>query len=225
MLRVILSLKGVLIVSLVTLLFGVATILVEIQTGAISASYNQTRPSLISGGGEQCLKTLKARGVDFVAHGTRPNGQCTIKNAVRISKINGIKLKPTIEMNCKSALATSKWLADINATRMTHIGTFNCRTQRGSALASEHSFGTAIDITSINGASVSEDWGKDTNKGRYLAKAYSSACRIFANVVGPDDNKAHSDHFHLDTGIGVGCLPDWAKKVKKFAYGKLRELI
>ena len=223
--RLLLSLRGVFVLLLVTLLFGVVIILVETQTGAISLAYNQTRSSLITGGGDQCLKTLKARGVDFVAHGTQPNGQCTIKNAVRISSINGIKLKPTIEMNCKSALATSKWLADINATRMTHIGTFNCRAQRGSPLASEHSFGTAIDITSINGASVSEDWGKDTNKGRYLAKAYSSACRIFANVVGPDDNKAHSDHFHLDTGIGVGCLPDWAKKFKKFTYRKLRELI
>ena len=50
-------------------------------------------------------------------------------------------------------------------------------------MASEHSFGTAIDITSINGASVSEDWGKDTHKGRYLEKAHSSACQIFANVV------------------------------------------
>ena len=67
--------------------------------------------------------------------------------------------------------------------------------------------------------------GKDTRKGRYLAEAYSSACRIFTNVVGPDDNKAHRDHFHLDTGIGVGCLPDWAKKIKKLAYRALREVI
>ncbi len=225
MLRLILSVKGIFIVSLFILLFSGAVIVIETQTSAISALYNQSRPSLISGGGEQCLKTLKAEGVDFVARGTRPNGQCTIKNAVKISSINGIKLRPTIEMNCKSALATSKWLADINAKTITHIGTFNCRTQRVSRMASEHSFGTAIDITSINGASVSEDWGEDTHKGRYLEKAHSSACQIFANVVGPDDNKAHRDHFHLDTGIGVGCLPDWAKKIKKLAYRALREVI
>ncbi len=202
-----------------------AALIIEIKTGSLSLSYNQIRPFLIFGGGQQCLKKLKTGGVKFIAQGTRPNSQCTIKNAVRISSINGIKLKPTIEMSCKSALATSKWLAEINATRLTHIGTFNCRTQRGSSLASEHSFGTAIDITSINGASVNENWGKDTNKGRYLAKAYSIACQIFANVVGPDDNKAHRDHFHLDTGIGVGCLPAWAKTIKKLVYKRLREFI
>ena len=80
-------------------------------------------------------------------------------------------------------------------------------------------------ITSIDGASLSEDRGKDTNKGRYLAKAYLSACQFFANVVGPDDNRAHRDHFHLDTGIGVCYLPAWAKKIKKSAYRTLRKLI
>ena len=37
--------------------------------------------------------------------------------------------------------------------------------------------------------------------------------------------EGNSGYFHLDTGIGVGCLPAWAKTIKKLAYKKLREFI
>jgi len=70
---------------------------------------------------------------------------------------------------------------------------------------SEHGYGTAIDITAIDGAMVGQDWGKQTSKGKILAQALAQACEHFTNAVGPNDNSLHANHFHLDTGLGLGC--------------------
>jgi len=52
---------------------------------------------------------------------------------------------------------------------------------------------------------VGQDWGRQTLNGKILAKAFIQACEHFTNVVGPDDNSLHANHFHLDTGLGLGC--------------------
>lgn len=55
-----------------------------------------------------------------------------------------------------------------------------------------------------------------------MSSAQKQACDYFNNVVGPDDNRAHKDHFHLDLGPGVGCLPLWAKRLRKTILANLR---
>ena len=125
-------------------------------------------------------------------------------------------------MNCRAALQTARWLEAIEATSITHVGTYNCRKQRGSGIVSEHSFANAIDVSEINGANLARDWGKGDAKSEYLLSAQERACDYFNNVVGPDDNKAHEDHFHLDLGPGVGCLPLWAKRLKRSIISKIR---
>ena len=80
------------------------------------------------------------------------------------------------------------------------MGTLNCRKRRGRRLYSEHSFGTAIDISHIDGASVKRDWGKSNSNGLTLAKATS--LREYFNSFNTGPNKLHHDHYHLDT--------DWA---------------
>ena len=57
-----------------------------------------------------------------------------------------------------------------------------------------------------------------TQKGPIPRRGVFKCMPNFYKCSRSDDNKAHRDHFHLDTGIGVGCLPDWAKKIKKLAY-------
>ena len=43
---------------------------------------------------------------------------------------------------------------------------------------SEHCFGIALDIAITNGASVTKNWGKNTEKGQYLKKVNEVACSI-----------------------------------------------
>jgi hypothetical protein len=87
------------------------------------------------------------------------------------------------------------------------MGTINCRKMRGSGFLSEHSFGTAIDISKLDGADIKADWGRNTLKGQRLAKIAAIACKHFSNVLTPETDRAHHDHFHLDTGLGMGCTP------------------
>ena len=80
-----------------------------------------------------------------------------------------------------------------------------CRQRRGSGLMSEHSFGTAIDVSAIDGAVVSEHWKDKGSKGEKLRGAASVACKHFSNVLTPETNRLHHNHFHLDTGVGFRC--------------------
>ena len=85
------------------------------------------------------------------------------------------------------------------------MGAYNCRKRRVNNVMSEHSFGTALDIAGINGASVTKDWGKKTEKGQYLKKVNKLACSLFSNMLKPESNKLHYDHFRIDKGPGIGC--------------------
>jgi hypothetical protein len=77
---------------------------------------------------------------------------------------------------------------------------------------SEHSFGVAIDISEIDGAVVSKHWKDKGSKGDTLREAASVACKHFSNVLTPETNKLHHNHFHLDSGIGFQC--DAKAKIK-----------
>ena len=100
---------------------------------------------------------------------------------------------------------TANWLEEIEAKHITHMGTLNCRERRGSGLMSEHSFGVAIDISAIDGAVVSKHWKDKGIKGDTLRKAASVACKHFSNVLTPETNRLHHNHFHLDSGVGFQC--------------------
>ena len=176
----------------------------------------------MSDGGTECLGELDKLSVSYAALGDQPNGNCSINNAVRITKFRATNISSPLLMNCRAALKTAQWLEAIEATNITHMGTYNCRKQRGSGLVSEHSFANAIDVSEINGANLTRDWRQGNSKSEYLLLAQQRACDYFNNVVGPDDNKAHEDHFHLDLGPGVGCLPLWAKHLKRRIISKLR---
>ena len=212
------------LISIGILAFCVLTIALfaELYLNSVSKSYNWLRPKTVSDGGTICLDELEKLSVSYVALGNQPNGNCSISNAVRVTKFRATNISSPLLMNCRAALQTARWLEAIEATSITHMGTYNCRKQRGSGLVSEHSFANAIDVSEINGANLTRDWRKGNSKSEYLLSAQQRACDYFNNVVGPDDNKAHEDHFHLDLGPGIGCLPLWAKHLKRSIISKLR---
>ncbi len=214
--------KRLSLLFIVLLTFFLVSLFAELNSGIFTKSYNWLRPNMVSDGGPACLKKLSEMSVSFVELGDQPNGNCSINNAVRITKFRATNISSPLLMNCRAALRTAQWLEAIEATNITHMGTYNCRKQRGSGLVSEHSFANAIDISEINGANLTRDWRKGNAKSEYLLSAQQQACDYFNNVVGPDDNKAHEDHFHLDLGPGVGCPPLWTKRLKQSIISKLR---
>ena len=174
--------------------------------------YNAYRVLFLDGGGANCLKALERTEAVFQSLGNQGTETCPIKNAVRISKFKDTNLSSSVILSCPTAVDTANWLKDIEAKHITHMGTLNCRKRRGSGLMSEHSFGVAIDISAIDGAIVSKHWSDEGQKGEVLREAAHAACKYFSNVLTPETNKLHHNHFHLDSGIGFQC--DARRKIK-----------
>ena len=168
--------------------------------------FNQYRPVLLTGGGDQCLSSLNKAGVTFKSFGDQGSEMCPIKNAVRVEGFSYTSPSSSFILSCPTALQLAKWLKTAKIKSFVHAGTINCRKMRGSDFLSEHSFGTAIDISQLDGADIRTYWRSNSQRGQRLAEAAITACKYFSNVLTPDTDKAHHDHFHLDTGLGVGCM-------------------
>ena len=192
-------------------------IFVEIQNQSVSRTYNKIRPQVILGGGKKCLSDLSDRGIKFTSLGDVQEGNCLIKNAVRISMLPEAKLSSALTLNCRAASKFINWMDEIEAKNIVHMGTYNCRKMRGSPLMSEHSFGTAIDIASINGSSVKLHWTEKSNRGDYIRNSARIACNYFSNSITPDHNALHHDHLHLDSGYGTTCFPTFVQQLAKLA--------
>lgn len=88
-----------------------------------------------------------------------------------------------------------------------HVGIFACRNvnHETDGARSQHATANAIDVTAFRFAdgriaAIAHDYGKPTPQGRFLAAAHDAACRVFNGVLGPDYNRLHASHFHLDMG-------------------------
>jgi len=77
--------------------------------------------------------------------------------------------KMRLEMLGPSVRDHAKYLNEIRAKTITHIGSYYCRTIARSKIFSEHSYGTALDISDIDGSNVKLDW--DKNKLNWLVKS------------------------------------------------------
>ena len=169
----------------------------------IALSYNVVRPLFLEDGGDNCLQDLKDKNINFERIGQLRNRQCLIKNAVRIDSFPQTKLSGPITVSCSTAKTLQSFFKEIQADTITHLGSYNCRSIRNNRFISEHGYGTALDISHINNASVEIHWGSDTEEGRVLNKSEKVARTMFSNVVTPESNASHYDHIHLDQGLGL----------------------
>lgn len=143
----------------------------------------------------------------------RLNG-CGIAEPVRISAINGITFSQRPTLNCQAARALQGWLTEdvvpeigrrgggVASVRV--LSSYSCRTRnnRPGARLSEHATGNAIDIAGFglaNGREITvlSDWGGGA-EGRILRNLHAAACGRFGTVLGPNADRYHQDHFHVD---------------------------
>ncbi len=140
---------------------------------------------------------------------------CGVKNPVRVMSVDGIALSRASVMNCKTAKALKKWVTSGvrlavgryggGLQSLTVIADYSCRTRNNKkgAKISEHGKGNALDVAAFrlkNGTTVSvlKGWGRG-KEGRILRKIHRSACGPFGTVLGPNSDRYHRDHFHVDT--------------------------
>ena len=140
---------------------------------------------------------------------------CGIDDPVRVTSVAGIRLSPPALLGCRTARRLADWLTGVaqpearahlqtGIAEVRVIGSYACRTQNNAGRRrSEHARGRAIDIggfTLTNGGqvTVARDWG-ETPEGAFLREIWRKGCGPFATVLGPEADRRHRDHLHLDT--------------------------
>lgn len=139
---------------------------------------------------------------------------CGVKDAVRVRSVSGILLSQPSVLDCPTAQALRKWV-DAGVTpafrsrgavsEIKVASHYACRSRNNQqgARISEHGKGRAIDISGFvmqDGSEimVADGWNSKST-GRALRKAHKTACGPFGTVLGPNADRYHQDHFHLDT--------------------------
>lgn len=88
------------------------------------------------------------------------------------------------------------------------MGSYACRNVAGSNRRSAHARAEAIDVSGFvledgRRITLTEDWnGGSAAEREFLRVVQKSACKRFGTVLGPEYNRAHADHFHLE-GTGA----------------------
>ncbi|MFV0473137.1 MAG: extensin family protein [Pikeienuella sp.] len=141
---------------------------------------------------------------------------CGIAEPVSLVRVAGVEMNGEARVNCDNAVALADWLersakpAVLDAYSVRLVGVkpaaaYACRPrnrQKGAKL-SEHAKGNAIDISEFTLAGgqvvdVKSGWrGKDASRD-FLRAAWAGACGPFGTVLGPESDRFHRDHFHLD---------------------------
>ncbi|WP_043529415.1 extensin family protein [Litchfieldella xinjiangensis] len=150
-----------------------------------------------------------------------PVASCPLENMVRV-RASSVSFNASFAATCPLALAwvmyerhrlqpLAESVLGSRVARVEHYGSFACRNiyHRPNARRSEHATAEALDVAAFRLAdgrriSLSRDWGDEDPRGDFLRQVRDGGCDVFGNVLGPDYNAAHADHFHFGMrGFGV----------------------
>lgn len=175
-----------------------------------------------------CIANLSQAGAQFDPLPDSYAGPgCNKLGTVQLSALSGDASRFGVSnigpVQCTTASAFSEWarygvdraarqLLGSSLARIETMGSYACRNIAGSDRRSAHATAGAIDVSGFvleNGRriSLSSDWnGGDPATREFLRVVHRSACKRFGTVLGPDYNRAHEDHFHLEgTGTSSFC--------------------
>jgi len=126
----------------------------------------------------------------------------------------GLSQRETLD--CPMLAATDQWLTQSvqpaamalygqPVVALRTAGSYACRGRNGSRKGplSEHSFANALDVSAFVFAdggviAVESSWRGDPRAQTFLRAVHRGACRSFFTVIGPDGDRHHRDHLHLD---------------------------
>jgi hypothetical protein len=172
-----------------------------------------------------CTQELRQRGLHF-GRPDLPDGEarlggaraaCQLDTPVLLgSPIHHVdwrehnrRMAENLLVSCEMALAMealSRALLELDVVEVEHVGTYNCRGVAGSSRLSAHALGRAIDIRAFERAtrspvSVLAHWnGADAERRQFLRGLVARLRKggVFSKVLGPDSDKHHQDHLHLE---------------------------
>lgn len=127
-----------------------------------------------------------------------------------------VSLRPAAMLRCPMIPAVERWIAHIvEPAAHRHLGapvvevkvaaSYGCRPMNNQwgAKLSEHGHANALDVSAFVLADgrkidVKSGWWGDARERAFLRTVHRGACREFTTVLGPDYDRLHRDHFHLD---------------------------
>lgn len=189
-----------------------------------------TRIAALGEDAPRCLVLLDAAGVAYAPLPPVARDACGYADGVRLRSGGAMPIgfRPAgLGVACPVAAALLLWQRDIvqpaalrhfgrSVVTIDHYGSFSCRrvNNRPDGDWSQHATADAVDIAGFRlagGAAITVrgDWNGESDRAAFLREVRDGACRMFSNVLSPDSNAAHADHFHLDTArrgwSGAGC--------------------
>jgi hypothetical protein len=150
-------------------------------------------------------------------------GDCGWADAVQLRGSATVGLAPPVVLSCHAAVSFALWTRHVvqpaaaaqlglPVRRLDHFGSYACRNVGNAAEGrrSQHARADALDIAGFvlqDGARVSvlHDWSRADNRAAFLRAVHRGACRWFDGVLGPDHNRQHADHLHVERGPWRVC--------------------
>jgi hypothetical protein len=164
-----------------------------------------------------CRAALAQAGARFepVPDSTGP-GACGWVDAVRLRGTGETKLVRPAIVTCPLAATlvlldrqvlqpAARQIYASAVTRIDHVGSYACRNLygRSSAPPSRHARAAAIDLTGFALAGgqeirITDGWHAPGRAGAFLHRVHNRACEVAGMVLGPDYNREHHSHFHVE---------------------------
>ena len=167
-----------------------------------------------------CLRSGSVRESRFVQPVSQLGGPnvCGALSPFKMSAADygRVSLRPAAILRCPMVNTVDDWVREaIAPAAARYLGSpvvqikvaasYSCRTRNGLAGAklSEHGLANALDISAFllaDGRKVTlrRGWRGAPAEQAFLRAVHRSACKRFTTVLGPDADKYHQDHFHVD---------------------------
>jgi len=167
--------------------------------------------------GDLCRTVLGTNATFQALPDFEESAQCFIRDQLALRGVGQARISE-VKTRCQTALRIAMWMEHgvqpaaekhlgQSVARLHHLSSYNCRAMRTgrseSIRMSTHATAEAIDITGVtlqNGQKITllSDWnGSSAPRRAFLRDIRDSACTWFRTTLGPDYNKLHADHFHL----------------------------
>ncbi len=196
------------------------------HTGVFSRSHNVEAAHLVgpaawhAGNERSCLASGRVRETRFIHSRTslgRPTGCGAERPFVVKAALSGrIGMRPAATLRCPMIDPIDHWLRNVvqpaaqrqygrGVVEIKVLASYACRSRnskRGAKL-SEHGRANAIDISEFvlsdgSRVTVKNGWSFGSRDARFLRTVHQGACKYFTTVLGPNADRYHHNHFHLD---------------------------
>lgn len=169
------------------------------------------------------LKTRSALGGPSVCGTERPFEVIAVNDG-------RIRLKPAALLRCPMIPQVERWMRETVTPASHHYfgapvveisvaASYSCRPMNhvSGARLSEHGYANALDVAAFTlgdgrKITVKRGWNGEVVEQAFLREVHRGACREFSTVLGPNYDRNHHDHFHVDLARHG---PDGLKRICK----------